>query len=497
MKLNAFLSSPPENVEVGHVLPAGRALVQTPSDLLRHTLIQGTTGTGKTSSLITPYCRYLKRLHDEAGVGGLVFDFSGGTDERTGFVGSLNLEGFCDLVFAADEGAQSARFNPLRVGGAGFSTMLWDKDEIRGNGGNAFYVQYGMRFVQSFVDLLLWAERFIAQAEASGERLPVPLSLTRPSVAPLQELLTMNALGLGIANAMLGLISTAKKRGRELPSDLDIGQLTSHLVAYKAGGRTRHDHLHNLDNAVNQIFHLRGAYQTPGYDLLDDGQPLVSPARTINIQDCVEGGKIVGFRLTEDDGFAAMQLARCVLKLFTKEVLRKQRPRLSTMLILDEAPTVVDKEFGRFLSRARASGGAAVLAFQHRQQFGDDAVLLGELWQNATNHWLVLPLPLNEAAYYEQLFGTVEHRRLQANVSYAPAPGQRQGGLLDRLLGDTHVRTGHTVSPAHVHEPLFPRHFLAYERHKAVFNGLTGGALVTAAVQLSPHQPPTRMEVAR
>ena len=131
------------------------------------------------------------------------------------------------------------------------------------------------------------------------------------------------------------------------------------------------------------------------------------------------------------------------------------------------------------------------MAFQTREQFAQSEGLLTELWHNAKSHWIIPPLAPDEAAYYEDIMGTLRFSRVEKNVSYAQRPRDEQYPALIRgLVGDRHTYTSHSVSEREAEEPLYDRHWLSYSKHQGLFRGLTHGELKTGVVRLSAIKPP-------
>ena len=474
-------------LDVDHLLEPGLPFVQTAEDLLRGTLVMSPTGGGKSESIINHVLHWLVRIQETNGTGGLVIDPVGG--DR----GSLNLEDFCDGgVLAADKGLMSARFNPLRAGGACFAQSLWRPDELVSSSDGNYYVLFGLRHVQSFTDLLLWAEAFIANEAAHRGKLPAfPPALERASVNTLTDLLDMNRAGESATAGIDALLDRARKARAPMPGALDLDVFQGHRRAMK-NERSRNEQQRSLTSSVNRLYQLRGAYQSPGCDLLDDDPT----AGVITIASAVEGGRIVGLRLPTSDGFPRVQLARCVLKLYADEVLKCKRPGISTVLVLDEAAVFADRTMSEFLAQARKCGAAAILAFQTREQFSQSEGLLTELWHNAVNHWIIPPLSPDEAAYYEQVMGTIRYGRLEKSVSYARRPNDEQYPAAIRgLLGERHTYTSHSVYEREAEEPLYDRHWLSYSKFQACFRGLSHGKLKTGVVRLSATKPPTSARV--
>jgi hypothetical protein len=471
-----------KGLEVGHLLEPGLPFTQTPDDLLHGTLVMSPTGGGKSESIINHVLHWLVELQETNGAGGLVIDPVGGEE------GSLNLEGFCDGgVFAADKGALSARFNPLRAGGAAFAQSLWRPDELAASSDGNYFVQFGLRHAASFSSLLLWAEGFIADEPTHGGKLPAcPGALGRARVSTLMDMLSMNRAGESATAGLDALLDRARKTRATLPEALDLDVFHDHRRALKTE-RSKNEQLRSLTNTVNRLYQLRAAYQSRGCDLLDDDPS----ASAITIASAVEGGRIVGLRLPTSDGFPRIQLARCALKLYADEVLKRKRPGISTVLVLDEAAVFADQTMSEFLAQARKCGAAAVLAFQTREQFTQSEGLLTELWHNAKNHWIIPPLAPDEAAYYEAVMGTVRYPRLDKTVSFAKRPEDEQYPALIRgLLGDRHTYTSHSISEREAEEPLYDRHWLSYSKFQACFRGLTHGELKTGVVRLSATKPP-------
>lgn len=469
-------------LDLGHLLEPGLAFSQTADDLLRGTLVMSPTGGGKTASIINHVLHWLVAMQETNHVGGLVIDPVGG--ER----GSLNLEDFCDGgVFASDKNEMSSRFNPLRAGGACFAQSLWRPDELVASSDGNYYVLLGLRYAQSFTDLLLWAEAFIADDGTHGGKLPAyPPPLQRASVSTLMDLLSMNRAGESAAAALDALLDRAKKTRAAMPDALDLDLFRSHRQALKTE-RGRSEQLRSLQSTLNRLYQLRAAYQSQGCDLLDDDPS----ASAITITSAVDGGRIVGLRLPTSDGFPRVQLARCALKIYSDAVLHHARPGLASVLVLDEAAVFADQTMSEFLAQARKCGAAAILAFQTREQFAQNEGLLVDLFHQAINHWLLPPLAPDEAAYYEQVMGTIRYSRLEKSVSYAKRPKDEQyPAAVRRLLGDRHTYTSHSISEREAEEPLYDRAWLSYSKFQACFRGLTHGELKTGVVRLSAIKPP-------
>jgi hypothetical protein len=469
-------------LDLEHLLEPGLPFSQAADDLLRGTLVMSPTGGGKSESIINHVLHWLVELQETSGTGGLVIDPVGGPR------GSLNLEDFCDGgVFAADKGAMSARFNPLRAGGAGFAQSLWRPDELLGSSDGSFYMLVGLRFTAALANLLLWAEAFIADEAAHRGKLPAyPAALLRASVNTLMDLLSMNRHGESAAAAIDALLDRAKKMRATMPEALDLDVFHDHRRAMKSD-RSRSEQLRSLTNTVNRLYQLRAAYQSQGCDLLDDDPS----ASAITIKSAVEGGQIVGLRLPTSDGFPRVQLARCVLKSFSDQVLARRRPGISTALVLDEAAVFADQTMSELLAQGRKCGAATILAFQTREQFAQSENLLVDLWHNAINHWLIPPLAPDEAAHYEEVMGAIRYSRLEKSVSYAQRPEDEQYPALIRgLLGHRHAYTSHSVYEREAEEPLYDRHWLSYSKHQGLFRGLTHGELKTGVVRLSAIKPP-------
>jgi hypothetical protein len=352
-------------------------------------------------------------------------------------------------------------------------------------------VLFGLRHVQSLTDLLLWVEAFIGDMAADrGNLPPYPAALGRAKVNMLMDLLIMNKQGEDATQAIDALLERAKRKGANLPEALDLDVFYSHLRACKAD-RTRSEQLRSLTNAINRLYQLRAAYQFQGCDLLDDDPR----ANAITIASAVDGGRIVGLRLPTSDGFPRVQLARCVLKLYADEVLKRKRPQISTVLVLDEAAVFADQTISDLLAQGRKCGAATVLAFQTRGQFAHEG-LFTELAHNAKNLFIIPPIAPDEAVYYEAVMGTISYSRFEKSVSYGKAPEDDQfPSALRRLLGDRHTYTSHNVSEREVEEPLYDRHWLSYSKHEALFRGLTHGELKTGVVKLSPIKPPTSRRI--
>jgi len=469
-------------VEVEHLLKPGLPFSQTADDLRHGTLVMSPTGGGKSESIINHVLHWLVELQETSGTGGLVIDPVGGPG------GSLNLEDFCDGgVFAADRSVLSARFNPLRTGGAGFAQSLWRPDELLGSSDASYYMLVGLRFTAALTNLLLWAEAFIADAATHHGKLPAyPVALQRASVTTLMDLLSMNRPGESAAAAIDALLDRAKKTRATMPNTLDLDVFHDHRRAFKTD-KSRSEQLRSLTSTVNRLYQLRGAYQSHECDLLDDDPT----ASAITITSAVEGGQIVGLRLPTTDGFPRIQLARCVLKQYADEVLKQRRPGLSTVLVLDEAAIFADQTMAEFLAQARKCGAAAILAFQTREQFAQSENLLPNLWHNAKNHWVLPPLAPDEAAYYEEVMGSIRAGRLEKSVSYAKRPENEQyPALIRRLLGDRHAYTSHSIYEREADEALYDRYWLSYSKHQGLFRGLTHGELKTGVVRLSAIKPP-------
>ena len=180
LALGVFVPTPLER-EVGEVmggtivprshhrfLPGNGALFdQDASDLLKHVIIQGSIGTGKTTKFILPYKRYLVEELRPHGVGGLVFDFKGRLNPQTGRSGSLNLENGCDQVFALDLGAESARWNPLQAGGQALLESIFGAVDSRSD--SAYYHETEIKYGAMLVDVL----RACAQTCGEHEQIQV------------------------------------------------------------------------------------------------------------------------------------------------------------------------------------------------------------------------------------------------------------------------------------------------------------------------------------
>jgi hypothetical protein len=180
LALGVFVPTPLER-EVGEViggtivprshhrfLPGDGALFdQDASDLLKHVIIQGSIGTGKTTKFILPYKRYLVEELRPHGVGGLVFDFKGRLNPHTGRSGSLDLEDGCDQVFALDLGARSARWNPLQAGGQALLESIFGAVDSRSD--SAYYHETEIKYGAMLVDVL----RACAQTCGEHEQIQV------------------------------------------------------------------------------------------------------------------------------------------------------------------------------------------------------------------------------------------------------------------------------------------------------------------------------------
>ena len=188
LALGVFLPTPLER-EVGEViggtivprshhrfLPGnGLLFAQDASDLLKHVIIQGSIGTGKTTKFILPYKRYLVEELRPHGVGGLIFDFKGRVNPQTGRSGSLNLEDGCDQVFALDLSAGSARWNPLQPGGQALLESIFGAVDSRSD--SAYYHETEIKYGAMLVDVLracaqTCAEHREIQVGRDGEKVP-------------------------------------------------------------------------------------------------------------------------------------------------------------------------------------------------------------------------------------------------------------------------------------------------------------------------------------
>ena len=528
LALGVFVPTPLER-EVGEViggtivprnhhrfLPGNGALfAQDADDLLKHVIIQGSIGTGKTTKFILPYKRYLVEELRPHGVGGLIFDFKGRLNPQTGRSGSLNLEDGCDQVFALDLGAASARWNPLQAGGQALLESIFGAVDSRSD--SAYYHETEIKYGAMLVDVLracasTCAEHHEIQVGKDGEKVPA-LALAgggyvrfhpaarHATIDALDNLVSASKLGEDIAKGIDRLLRwrdpdklavrdpllSAGRRGPEFlvrlgdadwdtwqdyfrqavgswVSEGDKAKRRGERVFKAANPQVRAQFIKNMSGLSNKITLLRKTYG----QLLDDSDP---NANVIRLQDCVDGGKVIGFRLSSGGGEAQRMLGKSIVRMYTAAVVDRgqERETLSTLLLLDECVTLLvnDEDFASgFLDKARSMGGGAVLAFQYREQWEDNRKTLGNLENNCGTHITLLPVSPREARRLSEEKLTREKvETTERSQSLAVSDPHR----------DKFARTGYSESRQEQEWEHYPTSYLSQRQHEAIFDGYHHG----------------------
>jgi hypothetical protein len=481
-----------------------------PQDLPKHIVVQGSIGTGKTTKIIMPIITYLVDVLKPLGVGGLIFDFKGRYNPITKRSGSLDLEHNCDKVFALDRGEKSARFNPLRAGGQALLESIFGAVDSRSN--SSYYHEFEIKFGAMLVDVLLACEKAASKYETimvrnRGDKIPALLmpgnftlryhaALRHASIDALDNLVAGTKRGSEIAvaiNRMLRAhegnspVDLSNRRDPRLIVELSDADWDSwedyfnkvvgtyHLIHNDTEnkeeweikpppGQMRATFLKSMSGLATKINLLRKTYGI----LLDDSDP---DANVINLEDCIDGNTIFGFRLSGGGGEAQRMIGKCILRLWTDLVVDKgyERNTLNTLLILDECVTLLgnDEEFGRgFLDKGRSMGAGAVLAYQFVKQWIGNEVTLGNLLENCGT--LLRLTPINPA---EAVRLNLEELP-KDKVETIETTGNRS--LIDvdqQLFGLTGVGEGR-----HEHDwEHYPPQYLASSQHEALFTGYYNG----------------------
>jgi hypothetical protein len=488
----------------------GLLFAQDAADLLKHVIIQGSIGTGKTTKFILPYKKYLVEELRPHGVGGLIFDFKGRLNPHTGRSGSLNLENGCDQVFALDLGADSARWNPLEAGGQGLLESIFGAVDTRSD--SAYYHETEIKYGAMLVDVLracanTCAEHEEIQVGKDGEKVPA-LQLPgggyvrfhpaarHATIDVLDNLVSASKLGEDIAKGIDRLLRwrdpdkvagrdsvvPAGRRGPEFLVQLgdadwdtwqdyfrqavgswvrenDKGKRRGERVFRAPNPQVRSQFVKNMSGLSNKITQLRKTYG----ELLDDTDPA---ANVIHLQDCVDGGKVIGFRLSGGGGESQRMLGKTILRSYSRRVVDEghERDALSTLLLLDECVTLLmnDEDFASgFLDKARSMGGGAVLAFQYREQWEDNKKSLGNLENNCGTHLTLLPVSPREARRLSEEKLTREKvETTERSQSLGVTDPQR----------DAYARTGYSESRQEQEWEHYPASYLGGRQHEAILD---------------------------
>jgi hypothetical protein len=486
----------------------GLLFAQDAADLLKHVIIQGSIGTGKTTKFILPYKKYLVEELRPHGVGGLIFDFKGRLNPHTGRSGSLNLENGCDQVFALDLGAGSAHWNPLEAGGQGLLESIFGAVDTRSD--SAYYHETEIKYGAMLVDVLracanTCAEHEEIQVGKDREKAPA-LALPgggyvrfhpaarHATIDVLDNLVCASKLGEDIAKGIDRLLRwrdpdklaqrdpvvSAGRRGPEFlvqlgdadwdtwqdyfrqavgswVTDGDKGRKRGERVFKGPNPQVRAQFVKNMSGLSNKITQLRKTYG----ELLDDTDPA---ANVIHLQDCVDGGKVIGFRLSGGGGESQRMLGKTILRSYSRLIVDEghERDALSTLLLLDECVTLLmnDEDFASgFLDKARSMGGGAVLAFQYREQWEDNKKTLGNLENNCGTHITLLPVSPREARRLS------EEKLTREKVETTER--SQSMGITDPQR-DAYARTGYSESRQEQDWEHYPPAYLAQKRHEAV-----------------------------
>jgi hypothetical protein len=494
----------------------GQLFYQTMEDIESHVIIEGGTRTGKTTKYIMKYKRWLvEELNVKVGTGGLMFDFKGSYDEATGRSGSLNLEDGCDQVFAVDRGEKSARFNPMRVGGKPMiESFLGSIDDSRDS---SHYKSFQLKYGSALTDILLGCEKVIAENkkttdEYRGRQVPAielpngkvlryhPL-LANASIEVLDLLISGSEVGFEIAKSVQQMLNhrDPSKVGKKVPHMFKMKRGPEYSIALNnATWNTWKDYYgkvvgsninkyNKITKKTEKVFappspNIRATFvqymvglstmltelEEAYGDLLDDSDPSYD---IIRIQDCVDGGKIIGFRLSTEGSEAQRMLGKCVLRLYTHLVVNEGHasPIAKTMLILDECATLLynDEDFARgFLDKAGELGGRAILAYQHSDQWGRNLATLGSIKKSCGNFFKLLPMQPEEAHEFvrnrtpEEKIETAESSESYSLVDSQTQEYQRSG------FGKTKQdATGRHLGAT----------YLMHARHETLVTGFSGG----------------------